>query len=82
MMNRPRGRQHRQTRYAMELSRGLILGRLWTRIRHFFLGACAISLGMLALTGHVRTAILSVCGLYVLSKACGWLRRQVEARCR
>lgn len=54
----------RRTRRAMELSRGLILGRVWTTMRHFVMGSLAITLGMMALTGHVYVAMGIAVGMY------------------
>ena len=59
--------QHRRTRRAMHLSRGLILGRVWQRIRSFLIGGCALTLGTMAITGHIGVAILSVCVLYLVN---------------
>jgi hypothetical protein len=75
---------HRQTRAAMQRSRGLILGRLLTRFRHLCIGGCALTLGTLAITGHVGAAILIVVMLYLVCKALDALTAMAtrETACR
>ena len=59
---------HHQTQRAMRLSRGLVLGRVWTAVRHFVIGGCTITLAMLAATGHFGVAIGIVVGWYLLCR--------------